>query len=170
MPEIKEAILSLGTNIGDKFQNLKTAITAIDMILETKIIDISKIYITKAVKIVGRQDNFLNCCVKIQTKLLPQTILGCCLGIESALGRVRKFKFESRNIDIDLLLFNDEICNNNDLILPHPKIKERDFVLKPLSDICAKNRFQKFDFNKEMKELNFSNILGVFLHNKFIHE
>lgn len=158
MKDVKEAILSLGSNLGDKLKNLKLVTDAINKIPETKITDVSKIYLTKPFKTPDIQSDFLNCCVKIQTKLSSQTILGCCLGIEAAMGRIRKFKFCSRNIDIDLLLFEEEIQNNKDLILPHPKIKERAFVLKPLNDICKNNKFKSFNFNDQMQILDFSEV------------
>jgi 2-amino-4-hydroxy-6-hydroxymethyldihydropteridine diphosphokinase len=156
--KISEFILSLGTNIGERFQNLQIAVSSLSNVFKTRILNVSKIYTTAPFGVPDEQEDYLNCCVRFETELMPQTILGCCLGVESAMGRVRKIKFSSRIIDIDLLLFENEIFKNSDLVLPHPFIRERAFVLKPLSEICEKNRFKNYDFSQALKNIDFSSV------------
>ena len=95
----------------------------------------------------GNQDDFLNIAVEVETELNPDNLLGSALGIEAGLGRVRTIKNGPRIIDIDLLLYENEVRNTKTLILPHPRMLERDFVLKPLMDL----NFDAF-FNREIVE------------------
>ena len=157
-----ETILGLGTNIGNKEENLKNAIDSLKRVPKTKIIKVSRIYETKPFDVPDVQDNYLNCCVMLCTNLKPHTILGICLGIESNMGRQRPFKFSSRIIDIDLLLYDNFMCNDNDLILPHPHIKNRAFVMYPLNDLCVNQKFKNFDFSKEFNSINKSEIINIF--------
>tara|TARA_R110001592_G_scaffold119736_2_gene323121 strand:- start:4145 stop:5269 length:1125 start_codon:yes stop_codon:yes gene_type:complete len=128
--------LSLGSNQGDKFNNLQKAI----YLIAEKIGPISKIssaYKTPAVGFNG--DDFLNICIKISTYLPPETLLKNILEIEKHLGRVRNKsdKYSNRIIDIDILLFDDEIIFSQELTVPHPKMLERKFVLVPLIEIAS---------------------------------
>lgn len=79
---------------------------------------------------------FLNAAIEVETAIGPEEVLDILLHIETMLGRERKEKWSSRLIDLDLLFFRDQIINSTELILPHPEITKRDFVLKPLSDIA----------------------------------
>lgn len=156
-----EAILGLGSNLGDKLGNIKNAIKSISLLPNTEIIAVSHFYETHPFMVPDDQDKYINVCVKVFTKLSPHVLLGACLGIEAGLGRERKYKYCSRNIDIDLLLYDSVVCCDNDLVLPHPEIKHRDFVMVPLSDICADLNFGIFDFSKEYKDINLSSILKI---------
>lgn len=82
------------------------------------------------------QPSFLNQVFFLKSILNPNQILANCLAIESQMGRVRHEKWEARKIDIDILLFNDEVIDEEDLSIPHPHMKNRRFVLKPLADIA----------------------------------
>lgn len=82
------------------------------------------------------QPSFLNQVFFLKSILNPNQILATCLAIESQMGRVRHEKWEARKIDIDILLFNDEVIDEEDLSIPHPHMKNRRFVLKPLADIA----------------------------------
>ncbi len=128
------AYLGIGTNIGDKLQNLQDAISALNLLPLTKVTDCSNVYETDPVGY-ANQDDFLNIVVEIETELNSDSLLGAALGIESGLGRVRTIKNGPRIIDIDVLLYENEVKNTNLLILPHPRMMERDFVLKPLLDL-----------------------------------
>lgn len=129
-----KAFLGIGTNIGDRIENLSYAISALNLLPLTKVIDCSNVYETDPVGY-DNQDDFLNIVVEIETELNSDNLLGAALGIESALGRVRTIKNGPRIIDIDLLLYENEVKNTNTLVLPHPRMMERDFVLKPLLDL-----------------------------------
>lgn len=129
--------LGIGTNIGDRLQNLKDAVAALKLLPMTKVIEVSKVYETVPVGY-DNQDDFLNIAVSVETSLTSQNLLGACLGIEAGMGRIRTIKNGPRVIDIDLLLYGNEKCDTETLILPHPRMLERNFVLKPLLDLDLK--------------------------------
>lgn len=126
--------ISIGSNIGDRLQNLQNAIDLIH--LEISIISsISPIYKTKAVGFNG--DDFYNICISFFSNDDPNNLLQSLLNIEEKLGRTRSDKnvYESRTIDLDIILIEDQIINNNLLTVPHPSMHLREFVLAPLNDI-----------------------------------
>ena len=126
--------ISIGSNIGDRLQNLQNAIDLIH--LEISIVtSISPIYKTKAVGFKG--DDFYNICISFFSNDDPNNLLQSLLSIETKLGRTRSDKnvYESRTIDLDIILIEDQIINNNLLTVPHPSMHFREFVLAPLNDI-----------------------------------
>lgn len=126
--------ISIGSNIGDRLQNLQNAIDLIH--LEISIISsISPIYKTKAVGFNG--DNFYNICISFFSNDDPNNLLQSLLNIEEKLGRTRSDKnvYESRTIDLDIILIEDQVISNNLLTVPHPSMHLREFVLAPLNDI-----------------------------------
>jgi len=128
------AYLLLGGNLGDREQNLKEAIHLIgDKIGE--ICAISSVYETAAW---GKTDQpaFLNQALAVKTKLTALEVLGNALEIERLLGRIRKDKWGERLIDIDLILFGDEIIDVEKLQVPHPQMQYRRFVMMPLAEIA----------------------------------
>ena len=129
-----KAYLGIGTNIGDRMQNLQDALDALNLLPLTYVTDVSNVYETDPVGY-DNQDDFLNIVVEVETELNADNLLGACLGVESGLGRIRIIKNGPRIIDIDLLLYGDEVKNTQTLILPHPRMIERNFVLKPLLDL-----------------------------------
>lgn len=129
-----KAYLGIGTNIGDRMKNLQDSIDALNLLPMTSVTDVSNVYETDPVGY-DNQDDFLNIVVEVETDFNADNLLGACLGIESGLGRVRIIKNGPRIIDIDLLLFGDETKNTRTLVLPHPRMTERNFVLKPLLDL-----------------------------------
>jgi 2-amino-4-hydroxy-6-hydroxymethyldihydropteridine diphosphokinase len=154
---LPEAILGLGSNLGDRVENIKMAIKAISLLPNTEFIASSHFYETQPFMVPDTQNMYVNACVKVFTKLSPHVLLGTCLGIETGLGRERKYKFSPRNIDIDLLLYGNMVNSDDELILPHPGIKQRNFVIIPLSDICVDLCFGNFDFSKEYKNIGKNN-------------
>ena len=132
-----KAYLGIGTNIGDRMQNLQDSLDALNLLPMTTVTDVSNVYETDPVGY-DNQDDFLNIVAEVETELNADNLLGASLGIESGLGRVRIIKNGPRIIDIDLLLFGDEVRNTKSLILPHPRMIERNFVLKPLLDLDFK--------------------------------
>lgn len=135
---MSKAYLGIGTNIGNREENLKNALMSLNLLPLTKVTAISKVYQTEPVGY-ANQDDFLNIAVEIETDLTAQNVLGACLGIEAGLGRIRNIKNGPRIIDIDLLLYEDEKCDSDTLTLPHPRMFEREFVLRPLLDIDFNN-------------------------------
>lgn len=129
-----KAYLSIGTNMGDRLKNLQNAVDSLRLLPQTSVSEVSPIYETDPIGF-EEQADFLNIAVEIETSLTPEALLGALLGIEAALGRVRLFKNGPRIIDLDLLLFENETINNSVLTVPHPRMYEREFVLKPLCDL-----------------------------------
>ncbi|GAA4937960.1 2-amino-4-hydroxy-6-hydroxymethyldihydropteridine diphosphokinase [Algibacter agarivorans] len=142
--------IALGSNKGDKFKNLQDAIEAIhERIGNIKLI--SKVYKSPAFGF--ESDDFLNCCLVLQSYLEPQKVLDHLLTIETALGRERKegAGYEARTIDLDIVFVEGEIINTKTLQVPHPEMENRKFVLQPLHDIAAKVKHPKL--NKEVAVL-----------------
>ena len=131
-----KAYISLGSNIGDRQKHLQDAVDALALVPGINVTAASKIYETLPVGYT-EQGNFFNAAVEVETDIGPEALLGVCLGIEAGLGRHRIIKDGPRTIDMDLLLYGDETRNTDYLIIPHPRMAEREFVLKPLSDINA---------------------------------
>jgi deoxyguanosine kinase len=127
--------LSLGSNQGNKLEYLQDSIHLIAQKIGA-ILKIGAIYKTPALGFNGT--DFLNTCIKVSTYLPPETLIKRILNIEKSLGRVRDNtdNYANRTIDIDVLLFDDEIIFSKNLIVPHPRMLDRKFVLFPLSDIA----------------------------------
>lgn len=130
---MNEIFLITGGNIGDRKKNLETAATLINEEIG-KISQSSKIYETDAWGITN-QPAFYNQIHIVESKFSAKEILNKILNIEEKMGRVRTIKNAARIIDIDILFFNDDIINEPNLIVPHPQILDRRFVLKPLNEL-----------------------------------
>lgn len=129
-----KAYLSIGTNMGDRLKNLQNAVDSLRLLPQTSVSEVSPVYETDPIGF-EEQADFLNIAVELETMLTSEALLGALLGIEAALGRVRLFKNGPRIIDLDLLLFENETINNSVLTVPHPRMYEREFVLRPLCDL-----------------------------------
>ncbi len=142
--------LGLGSNIGDKSKNLQTAISLIDSLKNTEILQTATFITTKPYGY-KNQDDFLNSIVKIQTEFSPKTLLSKILEIENKMGRKRTIHWGPRIIDIDILYYEELIIDDENLKIPHPEIPKREFVLKSLLEICP----EKIDprIKKSIKEL-----------------
>ena len=129
-----QVILSLGSNQGNRLDNIQSAIDFIHREAGT-VVKVSKLYETPAWGFEG--EAFYNCALVLHTQRSAQTILEKVLGIEKKLGRVRSESegYQSRPIDIDLIAFNEEIINSKELQVPHPAMQERMFVLLPMRDL-----------------------------------
>lgn len=131
---MNDVYLSIGTNIGEREDNLRLALRLLaeQVTIET----VSAVYETAAVGFTDQAD-FLNIAVHVKTELSPLAMLDVCQAIENELGRVRTIRWGPRVIDLDILLYNNENMNTERLILPHPRMYERAFVLIPLFDVVA---------------------------------
>ena len=127
--------LSIGSNLGNKLSNLQQSIDLIGQKVG-RVMKISAVYKTKSWGF--KSEDFLNICIEVSTNLNPESLLDTVLKIEEALGRIRDTAsdYKARIIDIDVLLFDDEIIFHNNLKVPHPKMLERKFVLVPLTEIA----------------------------------
>lgn len=140
---MNDIILSLGSNIGDREKNLKTALYHIIQIPQISLVAISNIYNTDPIGYLDQGD-FLNLCVSILTTLNPFELLLSLQNIENLMQRKRDIRWGPRNIDIDIIFYRNEVINTETLTIPHPRYKERNFVIIPLLDICEKAYIQKF--------------------------
>ncbi|MBR9647539.1 2-amino-4-hydroxy-6-hydroxymethyldihydropteridine diphosphokinase [Clostridium tyrobutyricum] len=127
--------VSLGSNMGNKQENISKSITMIDNSKYCKVIDISSNYETKPVGYLD-QDNFLNCAIYVRTILTPEQLIKFFMNIEKILKRKRIIKWGPRTIDLDILLYDNIISDSREITIPHPRMHERMFVLKPLSEIA----------------------------------
>jgi 2-amino-4-hydroxy-6-hydroxymethyldihydropteridine diphosphokinase len=127
------AYIAFGTNVGNREENINVALKMMED-RGLKIIKTSKIYVTEPY---GYKDQpeFLNGAVVVETSLSCRELLNVLLNIEKDMGRVRHFKWGPRNIDLDIIFYNDEVIDEPDLKVPHPDMQNRDFVLKPLCDL-----------------------------------
>lgn len=127
--------LGLGSNIGNRKQNLMQAIELLNNHNDIRVKEFSSIYETEPYG-VKEQDDFLNAVIAVETKLLPEDLLNVCLVIENRMGRTRELRWGPRIIDIDLLIYHREVINTERLTLPHPYLAMRRFVLVPMAEIA----------------------------------
>ncbi len=132
MQSRKRIFLGLGSNVGDRLGNIMRAIEELRILGEIRAV--STIYESEPWG-VSQQPTFLNCVVEMFTVLDPHKLLTEVKGIERRIGRKDRFRWGPREIDIDILLYSDEVIEKSDLKIPHPYIGERDFVLVPLLEI-----------------------------------
>ncbi|MBP2033919.1 dihydroneopterin aldolase/2-amino-4-hydroxy-6-hydroxymethyldihydropteridine diphosphokinase [Clostridium algifaecis] len=130
-----EAYIGIGSNIGNKSDNINKSIEIVNNSSYCKVVDVSSYYETKPVGYLD-QDNFVNCAVKIKTLLTPEELISFLMKVEKNLKRERNIRWGPRTIDLDVLLYDDVISSSREVIIPHPRMHERLFVLKPLSEIA----------------------------------
>lgn len=146
-------IISVGTNLGDKKQNIENAINAINNIPYTDVIKVSSIYQTEPVGYL-RQDDFYNIVLCVESKFEPHEMLGICMGIESGFGRIRGLKNGPRILDLDLILAENQEINTANLIVPHPRYHERRFVLEPLLEIFPSGEAFGINFERYINKID----------------
>ncbi len=133
---MNKTFLGLGSNVGDRLENLIRSAIEINKLADTKIVNVSGIYETKPFG-VTEQNDFFNAVIEVDTELKIDDFHAATKKIEEKLGREKTFRWGPRKIDIDILLFNDEIIRNENLTVPHKDLLNRDFVLLPLLEICG---------------------------------
>ena len=129
------AYIGIGSNLGEKHKNCFKAIEMIGQIPGCKTIKQSDLYLTKPVG-VEDQDWYVNGVITLRTDLSPQDLLHHLMSIEAKMGRVRRERWESRIIDLDILFFGQEIIYEENLTVPHPRLHLRRFVLIPMTQIA----------------------------------
>ncbi|MFA5062680.1 MAG: 2-amino-4-hydroxy-6-hydroxymethyldihydropteridine diphosphokinase [Candidatus Omnitrophota bacterium] len=127
--------LSLGSNLGNRKKNIGQAIRKINLLKDTKVLKQSSIVETDPVGGPRNQPKFLNASLKISTILSPLKLLKKLKIIEKEMGRVKSVRNGPRVIDLDILLYGDKVISKKNLIVPHPRMFARDFVVKPLTEI-----------------------------------
>jgi len=131
LAEIKTAYIGVGSNLGDKLRNCCKAIDLIDNIENCTVMKQSPFYRTEPVG-VASQDWYVNGVIRVATGLSAQDLLRFLLSIETGMGRVRKQRWESRIIDLDILLYGHYVFDEKNLTIPHPLMHIRKFVLMPM--------------------------------------
>jgi len=126
--------IALGSNLGDSYNILNAALQQLSECPGITLISSSSLYQTAPVG--PPQPDYLNACALLSTRLAPRDLLHTLLSIEQSFGRVRRERWGPRHLDIDLLFYGDQILTELDLQIPHPRLRERAFVLVPLAEIA----------------------------------
>ena len=132
---MSRAYVALGSNLGNREENLRTALkhlqeNGVEVIKTSTFIETEPYGVTD-------QPGFVNAVCQVETELAPLELLRLLLSIEQEMGRVRLRRWGERNIDLDLLLYEDAVLESEELTLPHPDMQNRDFVLIPLAEIAG---------------------------------
>jgi 2-amino-4-hydroxy-6-hydroxymethyldihydropteridine diphosphokinase len=133
---VTRAFLGLGSNVGERLDNLRQAVR----LLRAHGIEVrrsSRIYETAPVGGPEGQDDYLNAVIEVLAEDDAHALLGDCLAVEEEMGRVRSERWGPRVIDVDVLVFGTETIDEPDLVIPHPRMHERMFVLAPLLELDA---------------------------------
>lgn len=128
--------LGLGANLGDRLGNLQLAVDALGATPGVRVMRSSRVYETEPVG-GPEQPEYLNAVLEVRTDLSPHELLRVCLAVEDDMGRVRTERWGPRPIDIDVLTYGTETIDEPDLVVPHPRMHERGFVLVPLAELDA---------------------------------
>ena len=153
MPVLK-AYLAIGSNLGNRYLNLKKAVLLLEKYGKIKVIRCSPLYETEPVGKV-KQGFFLNGVVEIKTALKPLQLLAVCKEVEKKMKRKKTVKWGPRVIDLDIILYGGRVIKVKGLTVPHKEMSKREFVLKPLVDLNGKGRHPvvKKSFSKLLKEI-----------------
>jgi 2-amino-4-hydroxy-6-hydroxymethyldihydropteridine diphosphokinase len=133
-PAAKTVYIGVGSNMGGPLKNCRKAIELINQIDGCRVAEISRFFRTEPVGATS-QDWYVNGVIHIETTLGPHELLRSLLSIESGMGRVRQQKWEARVIDLDILLYGNEVIEGRDLTIPHPLMHQRRFVLMPMGQL-----------------------------------
>src|SRR5438132_5073026 len=131
-----KAYIALGSNLGDRQALLEQALKALREHPAVAVLRVSSVFETEPVGGPAGQGRYLNAAAELETSLAAEELLQALLNVEARLGRVRAERFGPRTIDLDLLLYGTLTCESPQLTLPHPRMHEREFVLRPLAEIA----------------------------------
>jgi len=129
--------LGIGSNLGSRRRNIQRAISELRKTKSIKVLKFSSFLKTKAQGGPKCQPDYFNAAIKIKTSLTPRILLKKIKNIENKLGRVKTVRNGARIIDIDILLYGERKINSERLVIPHPRMFDRDFVIKPLSEVIC---------------------------------
>jgi 2-amino-4-hydroxy-6-hydroxymethyldihydropteridine diphosphokinase len=130
------AYIALGANLGDREWNIRSAIALLNQTPGVRVTNVTGLMENPAVGGPPQSPPFLNAAAELQTTLSASDIMNRLLEIETELGRVRRERWGPRSIDLDLLLYGDQIIDTPGLTIPHPRMADREFVLAPLAEIA----------------------------------
>jgi 2-amino-4-hydroxy-6-hydroxymethyldihydropteridine diphosphokinase len=134
-PHAVTATLGLGSNLGDRLGNLRRAVDLLQRTPSIRVVRSSRVYETEPVG--PPQPDFLNAVVQIETTVEPRALLEACRTVEDGMGRVRTERWGARVIDVDILTYGREVIDEPGLVIPHPRMHERAFVMVPLLEVEA---------------------------------
>lgn len=134
-----KAYIALGSNLGDKRAYLTEAVEKLGQIREIRVEQVSQLIETEPYGGV-EQDSFLNGCLSVETLFTPMELLAEMNRIEAEAGRERLVHWGPRTLDLDLIFYDELVTENPKLLLPHPDMQNRDFVLRPLAELCPYKR------------------------------
>lgn len=134
---VTTAYISFGSNLGDRHATLAAAYKALTIGPAIRPLRASRLYETAPVGGPGGQGRFLNTVLAIETDLEPHALFARCMAVERQFRRERKIRWDARTLDLDVLLYGDDVIRTADLEIPHPRMHLRRFVLVPLADIAA---------------------------------
>ncbi len=135
MRPIRPAVLSLGSNVGERFANLQGAVDSLADTPEVHVVAVSSVYETEPVDLPEGSKDFLNAILLADTTLSVAMLLDRAQAVESAYGRERQGRNAPRTLDVDLVVVGDRISDTDELTLPHPRAHERAFVLVPWREV-----------------------------------
>lgn len=156
------AFIGIGSNLGDQIKNIGDGVRLMEDHPLVQVVCLSHLYQTEPLTLNGEKQNwYTNCVLKLRTDLNPVQLFHVTQEIEKLLGRKRSHRWAPRTLDLDLLFFDDEIIRTRTLIIPHPRLHERRFVLQPMSEIAPnlvhpikgipiKTMLKKLDDNKKV--------------------
>jgi len=139
---LQPSALSLGSNLGDRLENLTLARGKVAALPQTREVAFSSVYETEPVDAPEGSPNFFNAVMLIETSLSPLELLRATQAIENEFGRVRSVPNAPRTLDIDILFYGDVLMNTPELTLPHPRAHLRRFVMEPLAEVCKSLNLQ----------------------------
>lgn len=149
------AYIGVGSNLKDPLLQCKKAVTLLDSLYSTEVMAVSSYYRSEPLVIKGQNPSqipwYVNAVCQIRTGLSPSSLLDAIKNIEKKMGRKPSLKWGSRLIDLDLLMYGDMVVHSPHLVLPHPQMKERPFVLEPFCEIAP--HFKHPVFGKSMANL-----------------
>jgi 2-amino-4-hydroxy-6-hydroxymethyldihydropteridine diphosphokinase len=129
------AFIALGSNLDDPVAQIRSALSTLAAMLETRLVRHSSLYRSRPVGYLD-QPEFVNAVAEIRTRLAPRELLDQILAVESNQGRIRDFPNAPRPLDLDILLYGGYVVNEPGLTIPHPRMLDRAFVLVPLAEIA----------------------------------
>ena len=135
MTRTARAYLGLGSNLGDRLAHLQAAVDGLAATPDVHVVAVSRVYETAPVG-GPQQDDYLNAVVAVDTVLDPHELLAVAQRLEAGEQRVRAERWGPRTLDVDVLLVGDDHVDEPDLVVPHPRMSERAFVLVPLADVA----------------------------------
>lgn len=136
--------IALGSNLGDRAEHIHSALRELAQEGDISALDCSSLHETEPVGGPPGQGPFLNAAAELETSLPPRDLLARMQSIEARHGRVRTVRNAARTLDLDLLLYHHRVIAEPDLIVPHPRMWERPFVMQPLAEICPAERLDAY--------------------------